>query len=316
MGENYLLMSKAEGITLDRHIKEFRELAVNALKPFQGKSSKEQKTYKLTLDNITEVDESFDNLKNNMYKSLQYREYVGKVAKLWTGEALFGSAWNPLNNYNFRHGDLHSGNTMVSENGGTILDYANASKFHHEKVTEIMKMMVSVVTKKPEYFVEAMSELIKMSIKEDKKSENPIGYEEISPEVKKQYIKELDNIFNTGSPEDAGIKILLSLTKAQSLGIKLPADLQNFSQCQQRLENSMSEIKQTTVEVRKSLDRIERMPLDDSIKNSMDPRVVFQRLMLEKDEKGNYKYKDSYHLCFWPIPIIRKRCNLLKNCHH
>ena len=296
MAENYLIMSKAEGITLDRHIKESRELAVNSLKPFQSKSSKEQKTYKLTLDNITEVDESFYNLKNNMYKSLQYGEYVGKVAKLWTGEALFGSAWNPLNNYNFRHGDLHSGNIMVSDDGATILDYGNASKLHHEKVTEIMKMMMSVVSKKPEYFVEAMSELINMSIKEDKKSKNPIGYEEISPEVKQRYIKELDKIFNTGSPEDAGIKILLSLTKAQSLGIKLPAELQNFSQCQQRLENSMSEIKQTTVDVRRSLDRIERMPLDESIKNSMDPRVVFQRMMLEKDEKGNYKYDSSYTL--------------------
>ena len=296
MAENYLIMNKAEGITLDRHIKESRELAVNSLKPFQSKSSKEQKTYKLTLDNITEVDESFDNLKNNMYKSLQYGEYVGKVAKLWTGEALFGSAWNPLNNYNFRHGDLHSGNIMVSDDGATILDYGNASKLHHEKVTEIMKMMMSVVSKKPEYFVEAMSELINMSIKEDKKSKNPIGYEEISPEVKQRYIKELDKIFNTGSPEDAGIKILLSLTKAQSLGIKLPAELQNFSQCQQRLENSMSEIKQATVDVRRSLDRIERMPLDESIKNSMDPRVVFQRMMLEKDEKGNYKYDSSYTL--------------------
>ena len=289
-------MNKAEGITLDRHIKESRELAVNSLKPFQSKSSKEQKTYKLTLDNITEVDESFDNLKNNMFKSLQYGEYVGKVAKLWTGEALFGSAWNPLNNYNFRHGDLHSGNIMVSDDGATILDYGNASKLHHEKVTEIMKMMMSVVSKKPEYFVEAMSELINMSIKEDKKSKNPIGYEEISPEVKQRYIKELDKIFNTGSPEDAGIKILLSLTKAQSLGIQLPAELQNFSQCQQRLENSMSEIKQATVDVRRSLDRIERMPLDESIKNSMDPRVVFQRMMLEKDEKGNYKYDSSYTL--------------------
>ena len=296
-GENYLLMSKAEGITLDRHIKETREDIEKAFRPYEvkeGKTQKSQTTYKLTLDNIDKIPKTFKQLRRDMDVSICFSGYVGKVAKVWTGEALYGSAWNPLNDYNFRHGDLHSGNIMVDLDGGaTILDYGNATKLHHKKVTQIMKMMTAVGIKRPDYFIEAFSNLIEKAIKEDKSRKNPIGYEPLTQEQKDAYTKKLTEIFNTGSPEDAGIKIFLALTTAQSIGIKLPIELQNFSQCQQRLENSMSEINHTAMDARRALDKLERMPLDKSIENSCDPYVVFQKSMLEKDSKGVYKFSSS-----------------------
>ena len=292
-GENYLLMTKAEGTTLDRHIKESRDISQNALKPFEVKTGKNQISLRLNANNIASVSKSFNDIRNKMMLTLKYGEFIGKVAQLWTGEALYGSAWNPFNNYNFRHGDLHSGNIMVSEKYATILDYGNASSLHHDKVTEILKMMSSVANNNAEYFVDAFDELLKMAKNDEKKSKHPIGYEQLTPKQRSAYIKELTKIFAMGSPEDSGIKIMLSLTTAQSLGIKLPAELQNFSQCQQRLENSMDEIKQAVIEARASLDKIERMQLDDSLKESFDPYAVFQREMLVKDRKGNYKYKDS-----------------------
>ena len=295
-GENYLIMTKAEGKTLDRHIKETRDLAISSLKPFEVKEGAMHTAHKLTLDNIEKVNNTFSELREKLNDTLIYGDYVGKVAKVWTGEALYGSAWNPFVNYNFRHGDLHSGNIMVSDEGATILDFGNACSLHHEKVTEILKMMSSVVAKKPDYFVDAFSNLINKAVEEDKKSKHPVGYEEISPALREKYIKELDEIFKTGKNEDAGIKILLSLTTAQNLGIKLPVELQNFSQCQQRLENSMDEVRQAAFETRESLDKLERMPLDNSIKDSMDPLVVFQREMLKKDSNGKYEYSDSYEL--------------------
>ena len=292
-GENYLLMSKAEGMTLDRYIKGAREVLDEYMSPFRSKDGKYQNTYKLTTDNIMKVKEAFETLNNVMLNTLDRSDYVTDVAGVWTEEALYGSAWSLFSDYNFRHGDLHAGNIMVDSDGATILDYGNATMLHYDKVTIILQMMSSVIAKRPDLFVEAFQEFLRAAQKDDAKSEHPIGYEEMSPKVKALYIKKLKDIFNTGPAENAGIKILLSLSTAQSIGIKLPMEMQNFSQCQQRLENSMSDIKNAAIEIRKGLDKLERMSLDRSIENSSDPDVVFHRAMLEKDEEGNYKYHDS-----------------------
>ncbi|SEQ89314.1 hypothetical protein SAMN02910369_02638 [Lachnospiraceae bacterium NE2001] len=291
--ENYLVMTKANGITLDRHIKNVRTLNQNALKPFEVKEGAHSIRHKANLNNITELRKYQNNLNESLELTLKYGEQVKDVAQVWTNEALYGSAWSIFNNYNFRHGDLHSGNIMVDKDNATILDYGNASELHHEKVTIIMKMMSSVVLSRPDFFVDAFEEFLKVSISEDPEGPGHVGYALPSPKVRDEYTKRLKQIFETGTPESSGIKVLLALTTAQELGIKLPMELQNFSQCQQRLENSMAEVRQAAIDLKQNIEKLERLPLEDSIKNSFDPFAVFQREMLKKIFDDTYVYKDS-----------------------
>ena len=293
--EKYLVMNKAEGITLDRHVKQVRDLGENVFKTFEYRDGTNAIKHKVTLDNISYINDYYNVLNYNLKLTLLYGGHVRKVAHTWTEEALYGSAWKLFEKYNFHHGDLHSGNIMVDLKNATILDYGNASQLHKDKITIVMKMMASVFLKKPDWFVEAFEEFLKKAIAEDKnkKGSNHVGYEEIKPNVRKEYLKRLSQIFETGTQESAGIKILLALSTAQNLGIKLPMELQNFSQCQQRLENSMSEVRQAAIELKRNLNDLERIPLDDSIINSFDPLVLFQKKMLEKKDNGKYVYKNS-----------------------
>ena len=305
--ENYLVMTKAEGITLDRHINNIRNVYENALVPFEVKKGAQFKIHEVNLSNIAKLSSYYHTLDYNIELTLKYGNMIKKVAEVWTTEALYGSAWSIFNNYNFRHGDLHSGNIMVSDKFATILDYGNASELHHEKVTIIMKMMSSVVLNKPEWFVEAFEEFLKKSIAEDPDGPGHIGYSELKPKVREEYIKRLTQIFATGTPESSGIKILLALTTAQNLGIKLPIELQNFSQCQQRLENSMAEVRNGAIELRKTIERLERLPIEESIKNSFDPLIVMQREMNRRvdPDSEEYAHQNSYSCA----------SNLLEQCH-
>ena len=293
-GKDFLIMSKAEGVTLDRHIKETRDMTETALRPFEFKVSAHNTTLMATPENIGRYKNIYHKLYHQLKLSMVYGLNVSNVAYVWTEEALYGSAWSMSNDYNFRHGDLHSGNIMVTPEGATILDYGNASMLHHLKVTEILKMMCSVVLNKPEWFVEAFSKLIDMAAEEDLENGGKIGFKPIDEETKKEYIKKLSTIFATGNEEASGAKVLLSLTTAQSLGIKLPMELQNFSQCQQRLENSMAEIKEATLEVRKVMDKLERMPVSKELQDSCDPMAIFHRNMLLKNKSGKYVFPGTY----------------------
>ena len=294
VGENYLLMTRAEGTTLDRIVKKTRDIASKTLRPFKVKIGKDSTTLMLTMDNIDDVMTAHEVLNNRMLGMLAVGQLVSKVAKVWTTQALYGASWS-LEDYNFRHGDLHSGNIMIGEKA-TILDYGNASMILYDKVTLILMMMSAVVINNTEYFLEPFSKLLNKAIKEDEKTKNPIGYKQMTPDIREKYKKKLEIIFNAGSRKNAGIKILLALTTAQTLGIILPMELQNFSQCQQRLENSMTEVKQSAFELRKSLDKILRMPVDSSIKNSCDPIVMFHGYMTDKNEDGSFCYKKPENL--------------------
>ena len=299
--ENYLVMTKAEGKTLDRELMDTRERIEKAISPYQIKGDNDRVSYKITLRNVENFNRSFDDINYEIKKCIQDSQLVGEVALVWTDEALYGSAWKVFDSDNFRHGDLHSGNIIIGENGdnATILDYGNATMIDYSKVTIILEMMSAVVVRNAELFVEAFNKFLKIAINEDNKLDDPIGYKELTPKQSKAYEKELKKIFSTGEKKDAGktagIKILLALTTAQSLGIKLPNDLQNFSQCQQRIENSMIDVRNTALDAKLVLNQLERMPLDRNIENSMDPLIVFHRRMNKKDDKGKYVYSESYY---------------------
>ncbi len=295
MGENYLLMSKAEGITLDRFVKQADQTGEDEMGHFAVKQGKNQVSYRLNRDNMMYYADAFSKIYKNGLSALDYHGYVCRIARLWTNEALFGSAWSLTNKQNFRHGDLHSGNIMVEQDkGATILDYGNASSLHHDKVTHILQMLIGVVIKREDFYMEAFQNFLKLAVAEDAKSKNPIGYRPMTKQQAEEYRKRTKEIFNTGLDENAGIKITMAFSTAQSLGIKLPIELQNFCQCQQRLENSINEIKQTAFEQRKRLDKILRMKIDPKLEHSLDPRVILQKRMLEEDEKEQCGYEDEW----------------------
>ncbi|MCR5655256.1 MAG: hypothetical protein K6G07_06425 [Lachnospiraceae bacterium] len=290
--DHYIVMDQADGITLDRYISNTRSEVAKVKELHKNPSGSSANKDKYVFDRISIEAQKAELITINkmLRKSVRYAQNVADLTEVWIDKALFGASLVNVKGSNFHHGDMHAGNIMVGKKGTTVLDYGNAAAFSNSKVTEILRMMAAVVVDKPDFFVEAFSAMVDIAVEEDKqRGDKKIGFEPMTDEQKKVYQEKLEAIFELGKERDSGKKIMVALTTAQELGIKLPLEIQNFSQCQQRLENTVDEIRQTAIDIKSEMETLERMPLADEVKDIPDVYVRLQKLMNEK-ENGKYKY--------------------------
>gem|GEM_PF-3757883 len=283
---DYFVMDKAEGTTLDRFIRSERDANGSVLKRYKNTTKGTRQKHTVTAANINKINDDMQEMNDRIFKDVKAAKDVGELTHVWISKALFGSDIKKLKFTNFHHGDLHAGNIMVNGKGTTVLDYGNATVLSNDKVKQILRMMTSVVIGKPEFFVEAFSKMIDIEIKEEKDKKDKVGLKPLSAAKKKQFKDKLTEIFRIGTAADSGKKIMLALTAAQEIGIKLPLEIQNFSQCQQRLENSVNEIRQSAIDTKRTMDELERMPVDKSEDESFDPMIHVQRAMCQKGPDG------------------------------
>ncbi|MBO6214016.1 MAG: hypothetical protein J6N76_00605 [Lachnospiraceae bacterium] len=259
---------------------------------FKNTDPKLKSSYAADPASMTAYNNAIHMLRQNLRDAKRTQGYVADLSYQWFEMAVFGSYSLSINGENFHHGDLHSGNIMVDENGTTVLDYGNCTVLTDKKINQILGMMISVVAGRTDFFVDAFDELLGLAEEDDEKLKpgEQVGYTRMSLEQKMKYEEELKKIFELGSSADSGRKVLLALTKAQELGIKLPREIQNFSQCQQRLENSVEETLDLCKDIAKETERLMRMPVPEKYINSLDPIMQFQRLMSTRNEAGEYRY--------------------------
>ncbi|MBQ7507352.1 MAG: phosphotransferase [Lachnospiraceae bacterium] len=175
---------------------------------------------------------------------LEKREaFLAKLAKKWVTEGIFGEG--------FYHGDLHAGNIMISDEGATIIDFGNATKLTEAQQKEVTRMVAAAAAGDWGTYQEGLHALI-----------NP-EFEGVYQEKKKALSEELKKIFTLADGKSAGLRIAASLLKAQELGIEVPSSIQNFSQCQLRLQNTIDDMIKEINALRGDLGK-----LDDLLKNS------------------------------------------------
>lgn len=71
--------------------------------------------------------------------------------------------------------------------------------------------------------------------------------------------KEIVEAFKLGNKESAGLRMSLILLKAQSLGIAVPSSINNFSQSQIRLQNTIDDVNQMIMDVRADMEELSKM---------------------------------------------------------
>lgn len=193
---------------------------------------------------------------------------------------------------NFIHGDMHAGNIMIdlANRQSTVLDYGNAILLDTDRINAIVNMTTAAGVNRADIFVEHFDKMLKYSARDEAKSKQKVGYAPMSAKVKAAYKKRLDEVFKLGDPGDNGKRILVALSIAQELGIKMPKEMQNFSQCEQRLENTVLDVKNETLKLCEGIDIMDNLPVDDADLDSVDPLI---RLHIYRQQQRSAGREDS-----------------------
>lgn len=207
---NTLVMEKAPGTTVDKYLEE---------------AEKERIRLKEELETATDGGyEILQKLNKMLDGMLKRQQYLTEAAQKWILSGLY--------NEGFYHGDLHAGNIMVSDEGATIVDFGNATQITEEQREHIMHMLCTAsigdANKFRHHFHMLMSQ----------------GSEEAYQKHRKEFGEMLEDVLNREDMTHAGERIAVALLKAQELGLELPGAVFNFSQCQLRLQNTISDMNQ------------------------------------------------------------------------
>ena len=281
---DYIVMNLAEGKTVDSYMQEVRDEIDDTLSIYKSETTGGRPM--LTPIGLGFAYSSAQRLADLIPQAKKNQNYVADLAYQWIRQALF------MGSEKFHHGDMHSGNIMISEKGTTVLDYGNAAVLSEAKVKQILGMMSAVLVGRTDFYVDAFDELLGISETEDearKGTSEYVGYSRMSLAQKRELEKRLEEVFKLGTAEDTGKKVLLTLTIAQEVGIKLPKEIQNFSQCQQRLENSVMETKELVLDIGRTIDSIYALPVDPKFRDSQDPMLMFS-MQMNKRKPGGKRY--------------------------
>lgn len=192
-------------------------------------------TLKRVMDNLSkEIDEIANRktgdlasditaMKELQKKLINHGKSLASLANKWVTEGLFNSG--------FYHGDLHAGNIMIDENSNiTVIDFGNATQLPVEQRKMVMQMVAGANYGEADTFLEGFIPLLS----EQGKSTYNARKEEIDEIVK--------IIVSKGDSEKAGERIMALIQELQKVGLEIPPQLYNFSQCQIRLSNAMNDL--------------------------------------------------------------------------
>ena len=232
--ENTIVMEKAPGDTLDRYIAASKA----EMKEIESMLYEKDEKYMIAFK-PNKVNDLFAARYRMLalLMNLQTRQkYVAQLAAKWSDEGIFGRKGS-----GFYHGDLHAGNIMIDDNGATVIDFGNATKLNGAQQQSIIRMMMAATAGKYKDFRHEFHKLIS-----DKTEEQ---YQKNRDKITKAFEK----VLAMGKRKDAGKRIAAALIKAQELGVELPSEIYNFSQCQLRLQNAMDDMNRLIQKLQSSL---------------------------------------------------------------
>ncbi|MBO6214476.1 MAG: phosphotransferase, partial [Lachnospiraceae bacterium] len=237
---NSLVLEKADGISVDRYMEELNAYRKEALEPVM-KYNEWEKKWILKQYNPADIEKyaaSRQKLQARLAEIERRHSHLANLAKVWVEEGLFKGG--------FYHGDLHSGNIMINDDEATIIDYGNATKLSEDDRLEITRMMAAAAAGSPDEYLAGFVKFYK-------------GKKPLTNVDKIKLRNEFEKLFKMGGPEDAGVRIAASLLRAQEMGYALPPEIYNFSQCQMRLQNAITELKEIEAQYRKDIENLDDM---------------------------------------------------------
>lgn len=286
---NTLVMEKAPGTNLDKYLKDsktefeslYSELLLHdkngTLKLDRNKQPivdlNDQNMHKYT-DVRMKLVELLNELKNRQV-------YVTDLCAKWVEEGIFGRDQS-----GFYHGDLHAGNIMIDSNGLTVIDFGNATQLNEDQQRSIIRMMLAAYVGEAKDFLHEFHKLI---------SEDG---EENYQKQRAKILEEFQKVMSMGEKADAGKRIAAALVKAQQLGVELPPEIANFSQCQLRLQNAVDEMNKLIRSVETAITGLEK----NSSLSTFDTLCMNQQVVANQSS--------SHHQS--PETIIAKHLDRLK----
>ena len=278
VGSDYIVMNKADGVTLDKYVLELKakcremQKKVRVLNPVTGEN-----VSNLTADTLPKLAQMKEELLGVLKEAEKRKQHVYKLSQQWIREGIFGNF--------FHHGDLHSGNIMVSEKSATVLDYGNATKFRDEDIVPITKMLAGAGFNNAKCFVEPLMELLeKEGIK-------------VTPLQRSIFLKRCADIMEIGKERETGKRIMAALLAAQESGIPIPRAIHNFAMCEQRLENSLDELNDAVISLQALEQQMSRINVTSDIRDDYNPIVRYMNRSysnsLEDDPKSEGELVDK-----------------------
>lgn len=218
---NALVLEKAPGTTVDKYLEEVKQ------------------EHKRLMDEIQNMGESgsgyevLEKLGKMQQQLIKRQKYVTELVRKWILSGVYDEG--------FYHGDLHAGNIMVDDEKATVIDFGNATQLTKDQQIHIMHMLCAAAAGNLEGFRHGFHMLL------SKKSE-------ATYQSKKTLLNAVfQDAITTDGREQAGLRIAVALLKAQELGLELPAAVYNFSQCQLRLQNTVTEMNESIEMLKNSI---------------------------------------------------------------
>ncbi|MBP5555896.1 MAG: phosphotransferase [Lachnospiraceae bacterium] len=254
---NALVLDKAPGTTVDRYIKDTKSEVEETMKKFYVYKDEVKQKDKATglpvLDiqnHREEVSESLDKLDEILTRLEKRQKYLATVAEKWVQEGIYGEG--------FYHGDLHSGNIMIDDNKATIIDFGNATKLTEFQKKNLTLLTAASAAGDTDDFLTAFGNLLGESSQK--------AFKDNKTALK----REIKETFKLGNKESAGLRISLIILKAQSLGIEVPSAINNFSQSQIRLQNTIDEVNQMIGDIKDDMAKLSEH--ENPVRNQQRPK--------------------------------------------
>ena len=216
-----MMMTCVDGTSMDKVFKEVQDL--------------------ITQEELEKDDE--DKLKNAYKQLTTAGKGLSQLTYKWVDNSMFGSG--------FYHGDLHSGNIMINNEGNlTLIDYGNSSKI---KDTSALSRMILCLEKAGSDKATAARLILKEYVSLlDKETADMMSAPESEFYLRIEYklanmLGELDPRSSEGEQLD---KVMLFLQQQE---LAIPGSVYNFTNGEQRLENSYNETIQCLEQIEKKL---------------------------------------------------------------
>ena len=180
---------------------------------------------------------------------------VAQVVEKWVTEGIFEKG--------YYHGDLHAGNIMISEKGVTVIDFGNATILSSDQQKHIIKMMVAATMGDVERFRHGFHMLLENTP------------EEVYQAKRDELTLIFKDVMTMGDENSAAERIAVALVRAQEIGIELPPTIANFSSCQMRLQNTLSDVNKSLLRTRAQLKKIRAEYRFGNTHKEFDPVAQF-----------------------------------------
>ena len=177
----------------------------------------------------------------DMVAGLEKRQkLLVELSKRWFDEAMFGSG--------FFHGDLHSGNIMVTESNVTVIDYGNAMKLTKDEQGGLTTVVCAAAAGDAKRFVSAINALLKLGNGHATKLDDEA--------FNRKFTGFVEQVFAKGNMGDTDARLAAAINELQAEGEEVPRSIYNFILSQNRLKNSIADMTAKYEEARTLLGQI------------------------------------------------------------